>query len=818
MEPIPNAFYFAFMDRPICLKQVASKINLFSYKTDNNLPKIFRVCLTEKALEDLTRELYKPRMIPQESAKTLHVVNGMLVRKTESGQFVFVGYLRPPSFYLQTTFTENGLFTKSYAKNEPCPGDDTLAMIDYSVPFGEPDVRPQQETVARRMTAYIENIESFTTRPRGEYFCIFRVPGGSQGRSQLVACSQTELFSLEPNALTGRHTENALLFIYGIAGLNVERLRSKENTSNHTETSYIVICDQGPLNVFHRPGRRLFDICYINSSLQARFFLNAYKPKTFELFAREDVNASDDKKIPYSDPRWMRYFTGYQEFLSKRPKLQAQEKKWVEEGTHAHGNEKLEYGAIEVYDSFFMTNIVFCTEREFLIDMLTSESSDVFSVAKRLTDFFQKGELKVKQYSIKWPQGFADARELAEDLFHNRKLNILLDNNNRQKPTMDLLKAFILAIFRMKENMPETLVHLVKEKVTKPFAAGEHQFTRENGQSGRIHVSGYEMLSIDTKCTTFVSKNVGGNSYLIKFACSVNNNGKKTTLVADLDDFSMQIVASHEKIVNFLFALLKQTMKSGQYDIRSALKSTEFPEKTSPINWIQPSAGLLEKAILAIAFNKFPGENNSFPELEEYAGLIHSQEMALSARSEEFTNSIVQKTGGYLKEEWVISNNAKEAGSMARKAGDFVSAVYSRSHLVISEIPDSGMLSITSQLYDISFVIPRTYELEPEYSEITVVKPMPAFIDCQRKLKPFHEDNLWLLFHECGLDYYAFGQMETPLERSSYLSRLYSKLSSKPSLASFIEEDTPPNRPDCNIDTSYRTDYSFVVWKAFSGF
>ena len=631
--------HYKCLDRPLHLKSAADMITTYAYpKPDQKAPDIFRIGLKDEVLANLTRDLYRPKTTSDETARILHIVNGMIVRlvkdvgddfvrrekmteahrpsiehreeaierrkreeasaaagasKADEGQYVFVGYVSQPSFYIQVAFGQHGLYavkpkTDSHRKTPAVPvfNDDNLKAHDYSSPYDDTEVCENMSCsnlsedehcpfCVARMKAYMENVECFSTRTRGEYFCIFR------SNKQLFAANETEMFPLQTpsNLIDHPYEKKAALLIYALAGFNFDKFRDGETVSNHTETSYMLACIRSPLSVFGRERNvgtsgSDVDVFYVESSLSAGFYLNGYMGRTFKLYKWENVyldgNLVDTKKIPYSDTRWVRSFVGHKEFMGHKRPLRMKEEEWrlqdEERDSFTGSAFSAEYESLVVYDGFLCTNVVFCTPRDYLIEILTHDDSNVFDVAKRIIKFFNDGTIKTKQYTATWPTEYKTVFALANNLFRNSKLNRLLlkmtTEDPRSAPTDSRvaysendLKAIILSIYG--SDLP---VAHVAVKVSEPFILGEHMYRHPDGQVGRLIVSNKETSNIGD-LTGVLSRTIRGNSYSLKLTCRLLEENNKRFLVVREDDILMLIASTKDRITRFLYACVMQTEK-----------------------------------------------------------------------------------------------------------------------------------------------------------------------------------------------------------------------------------------------------------------
>jgi hypothetical protein len=563
---------------------------------------IMRIEVKEEILMQLTRNLYKPRTIPNEQQCILQSINGIIVRKESNFIYTFVGFLDIPNYFIHSFFHGGLLVSKSF-----CDG-----ATPYSIPFSEE--RDNQDATSYRkqcFRAYIEGTGLFTSRSRGEYYCIFKNNG------KLMACSKNKLYSLNDTTSSSErsdeldlYTREALLFIYSVSGIDFEKLSKGDNVSNHTEHSYVLACVRNKTSVFHNSGYSnhsndgsnygsnygsngsFYDVHYITSSLSSSFYLSQFKRKEKPIFFREDV---EKKNVPCSNPLWMKHFIGFNRNIGNS------------NDTSSDGRYLKEHHSLEVYLTDLRTTVVFSTEREFIIDMLTLESTQIFDVYKKILLFYKDKVLNYRQYQIKWNDRYSTPHDLAKDLFP--KCNELLmitekyQNATASNGEIDvkLVRGFIRKLFGNK-----TLIHIVKEKVEKQITAGEcfYEIPNVTGRVGRIYISQYENVFVGTKCYGTISKTIDSALYNIRFLCNVNNNSSNrstssnggngnnsssnggsnrgsegsnggSVLYLEPSSVTVAISSVKDKIVSFIYTLVTQCQMKGSLDLDEANEASK---------------------------------------------------------------------------------------------------------------------------------------------------------------------------------------------------------------------------------------------------
>ena len=325
----------------------------------------------------------------------------MIVRKENNFLYTFIGFLDIPSYFIHSFFHGGLLVSKTF-----CEG-----ATPYSIPFSEE--RDNQDFSSYRkqcFRAYIDGVGLFTSRSRGEYYCIFKNNG------KLMACSRKKLYNLSDTTSSSSndsldlYTREALLFIYSVSGFDFEKAVRGDNVSNHTEHSYILACVRNKTSVFHNSsnensnshnansdGRtgRFYDVHYITSSLPSPFYLCQFKRKEKPIFFEEDDEGR--KHVPCSNPLWVKSFIGFSRNIANTPNN-------AQTTVLTRGNPRftVEHHSLELYLTDLMTTVVFSTEREFVIDMLTLESTQIFDVYRKILMFFKDKTLTTGQYQIKW--------------------------------------------------------------------------------------------------------------------------------------------------------------------------------------------------------------------------------------------------------------------------------------------------------------------------------------------------------------------------------------------------------------------------------
>ncbi len=867
--PALSVLNFMCLDRPLLLKAASSMITLHPYaKVDSDAPELFRIQVKDDAMTDLTRTLYKPKTIPDETAKTLHTVNGMLIRLTKASasvaegryatdregrvsterervlniyeaQYVFVGYVDQPAFFIRCHFGEHGIYAISNHEEHTKVSDSDVKAHDYSIPF-DPDhsedascsdySEQQQCNLCRaRMSAYANNVESFTNRVRGNYFCIFRY------NRTIYAADRHQVFSLPIDDPRPSYNKKACMLIYALAGFNLGNLLKGDITSNHTETSFVVACVRDPLSVF-ATGKTECEVFYVKSSLSADFYLTEYMPRTFKMYERknlvdEDGRTIDAGVVPYPDNRWFRNFVGHTRYVSRKRRLQAAEiQRRQKEGRHPD-----QLSSIVVYDGFLNEQIVFCTEHDFVIEMLTLDGDNVFDVRDRLLRFYRDGQIKAGQYTLGWPPEFTDPADLASKLFKNSKLNRLLDLKSvSPTPSGELLKAIIVAIYG---GIP---VASIREKVKRPLSLGMNVFSYPDGQHGRLNISAKD----DSDAIHRVYARPEGQrsdamnrvyatiakSRLVKVACTVREDGQKRYLETDGADVSISITTTGERISRFLYAFFK---RGEAVNIDEALASTERPESWHPANFATPSGGLLESMILAIEYSIVnSGLRNA---VQQFVGDCQQPtvDFAISAFGKysvaPTTNLVLEMvqharfhekgtSRAFLQSlntrydtpidigRSVLSAIEEYIDRTSRQQRD--SAFTAMTKVGFSVRDGGDRLLIDGEICDDAITIPKSFDLNVDYDEVSVVRPIDIFSGELPRVE-LSPDDVCLLFHEADLDHYAFTQIPTErhLERSTCMMRLYRKLVENPSLCGYATHR--PIRPHTRAIGRYaQTDYA----------
>jgi hypothetical protein len=573
----------------INITPVLSDIKFYSYGSN-----LFRIEIKPEILTLITKDLFKPRTIPSDRQVLLQKIEGLVIKLANlaTNTYTFVGYMEIPGRFIHTFFHNGMLISKSFNVDRSTHQNDdvveNLERTDYSIPFSEErsegkDLKNYRKQCFR---AYLEGVGYFSSRSRGEYYCIFRLSG------KRVAISRSKLYTLGSDSELDLYTREALNFIYSIAGYDIEKNQRGDHVSNHTETTYVLACVRNKTNVFHHKRSMTFtnetlaklqnefrlttsdtkdmpsfmtqdatwnseipDVHYINSNLPSCFYLKELKRIDLHLHLGSFENGeqrTEVKKVPYPNPLWVNHYVGASRNLTL-------EQRRIGNPTYDGG----EFHSTEVYLSDLMTTVVYSTEKEFLIDMLTLESSDIFHVAKKIKLFHEQKTLVTNQYCVKWPERYSSALELATDLFRDKhELLSLLEPIGTSLPIEDkALRGFIRALYNGK-----TPVKFVKEKVERQLAAGEY-FTNKGT---RLYLSQYENFYIGTTCYCSFTKTVESVPYTLRFVVSVNEH----TLKVVPSSITISISSSRDKIVKFANSLVVQRKKKGAIDIEEAYRSS----------------------------------------------------------------------------------------------------------------------------------------------------------------------------------------------------------------------------------------------------
>jgi hypothetical protein len=791
---------FTCLKQEIHLQSLEKYISFMKYSDSNPLiGDLFRIELTSETLISLTQDLFRPHSTFRN--ESLQKLNGMIVRDT-GYSYQFVGFARQPSFLIPTRYGTNGLQSTPYTRplitgntlNNDDPKSPISSLpfdeIDYSVPHKSAVLNNDRITIDTQQLrasflAYAQNTGSYFSRSRGAYYCVF-IYG-----KELVCCDSQKLYFLDKHSELDLYTREALLFIWGVSGFNSDRFINNELISNHTQNSYVLASVRNKLNVFHNSETPIFDVHYIDSNDNHNFYLLEFMRKTHirhfkdeETHENLDVN-SPSKTIPCCRPLWFESFVGHSSFI----------RQWDTHNKRPHKFELTqEYSSLVVYDTNLKTNIIYCNERDFLIEMLTIESSDVISVRDRIVDFFNHKRLFTNQYVIEWPMKYKSPFDMARDLFRNEVLFYLLrDKKPMPSNISTLTKAFMLWLYRkdlsnttisrvrasklqlvVNNSLP---VRIVKERVEKPLMTGEHTFN-DNGKSARIHLLPHEGFlnsgtTLSSKCYSLLRKTINGLPFTFKLLCQIT--GKRLVVDCNEPDYlRVSISSQQKKIIRYVFSLLSQMAEKGSLDLKEAFKSEEMPDMSSPINRIRLPNRLLEKVILNLEFKAdIP---ITLTELDEYRE------------------------------------------SFDKKSSEYSHATFT-SHSLMIEALEGNQLKVKSDFFGFEISFPWTFDIEPVFEEIDTIKPIDDFSDQSVVIKEPRESMLVLLFRRNNLDYNVFKQMNVPLERSAYLYRLYMNIRNDFSLVDFLEEN---NFSQLNTNKteliSYDSDCSFVKWSRFAGF
>ena len=766
------------MEREMNITSVLDELLFYTYPGQVSATQgvILRIDLKPATLYRLTEELYKPRCIENDSQRIIQEVAGMIVRQEEQGVYIFIGYINTLNYFIRTFYNNSMLVSKSFVSDAVRDENETgFEQNDYSIPFSgrrnydECDEESMETYRMECFNAYINEVWNFSSRSRGEYYCCF-----NEG-NKLLAASRTKLHDLKTiSDDLDLYTREALLCMFAATGINIEKFLRGEYILNHTTTTYFQCCVRNKTSIFHKVYRGrdddpLYDVEFINSSIPAPFSLSAYKPDAYRknsntLFFNTFVDGSsetdaDKKTVPCQKPLWVKHFIGYG-------------KNFPGDTKHDWSTER-EYGSLELYLVDLMTKVVMCSDKEYLIDMLAMQSSDVRHVARIINELWTNKTVQYRQYTIDWPERYASVTELASDLFgrmtNYAELLYLLTfipspSSTSPLPVVDvrLIRGFIRKLY---DN--NTLVRIVKEKVEKQLAQGEYTYVREGG-NGRIILSQYENYMIWKKCCAMISKTLKGELYRVKFACDV----EKDILKVIPSTMSIFISSTQEKIVKFIYSLVIQREKDGMLNLAEAFKNTtivnpaseyaneisvnkkRFAEaeneemlkrmaylerivnldRTSPIYRVRIPNALLEKIILYIEFRK--NVEISLTEIEEYAELLNK-------KTDEFSCS-VPSTFGITVE---------------------------------SDVSDN--IVVRSDLLEEVFYIPSSFKLIPNEQEADIMKPIDDFnvTNVMKFRGNINKQRLHTLFSLCGLDYYFYQTQElSDVGRSSYLLRLYKAL------------------------------------------
>ena len=717
---------------------------------------LFRIELKPETLHRLTEELFKPRFITCDTQRILQAINGMVVRSinVKDSGYIFVGYLKTPNYFIRTFFNNRMLVSKSFShdpkETKPETPADEFEEIDYSVPFTE---RKESERNYRKQCfrAYLEGVGNFVSRSRGEYYCIF-----TEG-SKLMAVSKTNLYDLRTGQELDLYTREALLFIFCASGINFDKFGREEYILNHTGSSYILACVRNKTNIFHNPySDALFDVEYISSSTSSPFYLTAYKSATckkndnilfFKTGGSSDAN-EEERTVPCPNPLWMKHYIGFSKNFGIEPIRTYRDQN---DSQTAFFNR--EYSSLQVYLSDLMTDVVYCSERDYLIDMLTLLSSSIISLADTIKSFWNNKFVIVNQYKVEWPERYTSILDLVNSLFGslaNRSELMYLLGEKEAKPSNEVMRGFI-----RKLHGNRTLVRMVEEQVEQQISQGEYQYTSSNGRTGRIHLSQYENYIIRKKCFSTLSRTIQGKSCLIKFACDFDDSNVLKVIPSTMSVF---ISSTSDKIVKFIYSLVVQRVKDGMLNLQEAYKNTKIVDpsleyakdisnkrttvddddkemmetlknleriisfdRTSPIYRVRIPNALLEKIILYVEYHK--SVEISLSEIEEYSDLLNK-------KSEDFVCSVASSHG------------------ITTEVDEIADSVIIRSSL-IEEV--NGI------------TIPNSFKLTPNSVKADVMKPIEEFGETNvRKYSGcITKSRMYTLFTQCGLDYHFYQMLNS---------------------------------------------------------
>lgn len=778
-----------YLNYVISITDLVNSLVLTPYGTSG----LVLITLTQEALLRLTQTLFKTR-----TNQTLQIVNGMIVRMN-GDNYIFVGYLKPPMFLIPTKFCSEGtLISKSFTENRTMEADLVFDETDYSIP-------------PRGINSYLDSVECFNSRSRGEYFCIFR------NNIEFIAVSKTGIYHLNHTETKGidTYTKEALLYICALSGLDIDKMMNGEELSNFNENSYILVSVRSPSSVFYDPTRGKFDVSYINGNLRTRFYIPLHMRQEFLLYFRENVGEKKESKvIPCSNPLWVKYFRGFKKNYYNKIQDEPQE----------NPTNLTEYPILEVYNKSLMTTLIYCNEQEYIIDLLTMESSNVFDVARKIQECFTSGQINTYQYSEPFPPGYSTPLEFATDYFTNetegRVSNLLwllsIPPELTTKP--EIVKSFIKYVYG------GTPIVLVKEKIEKTFTQEEYLYETQGQSNRRVIVSAYEGFKMTSKCNLSFSKTFEDKIYGIRIACDISRSPNNERIRCVPSDFKIRISSSPMKIICLLFILTEQRKMKGSLDIDKALEITETIEniETPESETITNRTHILHLLVEKLSTNL----DEDKEKLKEY--ITSFNKIHRTHISHLLLEKLILILNGVKYIEIKLSEIEDYSSSLNKSQAEFISHIYTGYCIEVSNGIMTYDISKVSDPKSISskiaFSFPEFYDIIPYFEDVNVEKPITELQTTEtHSFKTNHDSLLSIIFEKANMDFYLFKTMKSSLKKSTYIYDFYKKIISSPELIRFVDGfiARAPKKEVVAIQEElieYKQDYSNVMWIPFAGF
>jgi hypothetical protein len=142
------------------------------------------------------------------------------------------------------------------------------------------------------------------------------------------------------------------------------------------------------------------------------------------------------------------------------------------------------------------------------------------------------------------------------------------------------------------------------------------------------------------------------------------------------------------------------------------------------------------------------------------------------------------------------------------QASDYQTSIHTNIGVKVEPAEQTNRLKVSSILHSVEMLLPTKIELEPVWETVSSIVPIPVFEDVPSSSKKHHNlpiNTLDLLFHEAGVDYYAWTKLSSTVERSSWLMKVYQTALAKPETVSFMRRQPNPDIRPRFIDTRQLT-------------
>lgn len=330
----------------------------------------------DKTLDDVTQNLFDEYQSDAFKLNT-RLMNNMIVVQKNENDFVFVGQINKPEFFVETEAQGEYLSSKMFKENP------------LSIPI---------ENMKNPLYSYIKITSCVHTRQRGKYYCIFY--SISNNIIKIYAASENSVYNITPNDnddTLDKYTKDSLLYIFALSKI----VFNDEKKSNHYQNTFITASVRKPDDVFFNKIP-LYDVTFITGNIVTPLYIHQHLRK--KLINHKFIKG-ENITIPYPNVIWPPYFSEYK--------------------GHESSNEK--YGSLEIYSELQKTNIVFCNRTNFIIEALTHDSLNIYDVVDKILMLYNKGTIAFGQYVVHEKMSKMDIINFVDKNFKNKYLSQLID-------------------------------------------------------------------------------------------------------------------------------------------------------------------------------------------------------------------------------------------------------------------------------------------------------------------------------------------------------------------------------------------------------